>query len=281
MPASTSKMGITPPWLKRPGPKYPWASHLNKNVFPLTSKLIKNQDIDPPSGEFWLELGWKVSTNFTNNYTEDELAKLPLDETLSKSAKLEYLRSQLEKRLADKDKAAEPDGGFKAADPKGWFRLKWSISAFYSYAGDFKGAETVLRELVPDDDDDTSGSGAWQELSLNMYFQHRFQEAEKYGKKALNEIQKLLGDDSPQSLGTLRLLARIMALHGKFDEAGQYLDDVAKGVAKLKDGNKYEKYEPEEKTAYEKTVKSVDNIKKGVPGAGYEDWDGGLPKEDD
>jgi tetratricopeptide (TPR) repeat protein len=200
------------------------------------------------------------------------LAKIPLDKSLDKMAKIEYLRGLLEKRLEEKD---------KAADPKGWFRLKFSISSFYTFTGDFKTAETILRELIPDDEDDRNASGSWQSLAVITYLQHHFEEAEKYGIKALNAIQKLLGDDSPQSLGTLRLLTRIAALQGKYDEAGNYLDDVGRGVSKLKDGNKYEKYEPEERKAYEKTIESVENIKKGVPGAGYEDWDGGLPKEDD
>jgi tetratricopeptide (TPR) repeat protein len=188
-------------------------------------------------------------------------------------AKIDLLRSLLLKRLEEKG-----DDKFKDADPKGWKRLKYSISSFYTYASDFTAAEAVLRELVASDE---TGSNYVQSLALILYFQRRFEEAETEAKKALDAIQKLLGDDSPQSLGTLRMLTLIVAQEGKFDEAEKYLEAVAKGIVKLKDGTRYAKYEPEEQKAYEKTAESVENIKKGLPGAGYEDWDGGMPKEED
>jgi len=254
-------MGITPPWLERPGPKYKW-------------------DLEPPKGQFWDKLGeewgtdrgWKIATSCSSKFTAEEIAKIPFDPNLSKTDKLKYLQGLLKEKLAREEEEAGGVDKFKESKPKEYVRMRSSIQCYFVFLHDFDSAEKITRELLEFTNKHPEfGIGMEGQLSIVLFLQRKFDEAIPHGIKNLKKIQDLLGEDSPQSLGALRSLALVTAHAGKFDSADGYLKAVETNVEKLKDGNKYEKYEPEERIALEKTAKLVEMIKNGDPDAGLDD----------
>jgi tetratricopeptide (TPR) repeat protein len=227
------------PWINQANPSFPWEYTLKEG-----------------NDAFWEDIGLKNTVRFTKLYTQEELDRLELNPTLSKTEKLSLLKQLLEERLADSEAAVKPME-LKDVDMPKWINLNFSIAGFSCNLRDPESAVEICRKILEQSPKSTQ---VLQLLSIALMECQQWAEAEDAAHKVLDEMNEKLGNTSPQSFGTYRMLIKITGRQRKFEEADKYLSIIDHNIAQLS-GSKFEKYIEIEKTAREEIASELEDMK--------------------
>ena len=224
----------------RQSPKFPW-------------------DFDVPDDEFWNSLNYKVGRAFLPCYTESEISKMTFDPSLSKEEKLQYLRHNLSNTLDEKEKDAAPLP-LREVDYQSWHQLKFGLGALDHFLGDQVSEERIVRELYENGPNGTKRMDALHNLSGLLENQRRYAEAEAAALEVLPwmESQQMLGSDSPQILGCMRVLVKCTWKQGKDAEAREWIEKCEDCIRRMGEG-KFAKYQEAERKQFDEELKALEN----------------------
>lgn len=210
-----------------------------------------------PTNEFWNPLDFVVGRNFLQCFSADEIARLPLDSTLNKDGKLELLLQLLQERLSSRDAAAAPrtlyDVNYEA-----WDKLLLGICTMQGQLGQSAEAEKTIRTLVDRRKDKTNLSHL-HSLSGLLAEQGRYAEAEETEMPVKLWLDERLGKDSPQALGSRRIIAKVMWKQGpsRQGEARELLAEVMELIGGM-GGGQFAVYQAEQRETTEKMIADLE-----------------------
>ena len=238
-------------------PKFPW-------------------DYDVPNNAFWNSLDYKVGRNFFQCYTESEIAEMTFDGSLPTDEKLRFLRSLLHQTLAEKEARASPTP-FHDVDYKSWMSLKFALSTMERYLGNPDAEEALVRETYENGPNGTKNMSALHSLSGIMEDRGKYAEAECMANQVLPWMQRheLLGHDSPQALGSMKILTRSIWKQGRYEDVEKWIKRCRKTVEAMRKG-KFAKYYEEEKEMVDGDIAALEMWKAEREGLGRS-----STKEDD
>ena len=223
----------------RQSPKFPW-------------------DYEVPNNAFWNSLDYKVGRTFSSVYTEPELSRMSLDASLPLEEKMRLLRDILSSTLATKDNDTYP-ALLRDVDYRSWDGLKSALSAMDCYIGDYDAGEKCLREIYENGPNGTKNMSALHQLSWVLEEAGKHAEAEAAAREVLPWVQGLpmLGNDSPQALGCMRVLVQSIWKQGRYAEAREWVEMCNAAIERLAIG-KFAKYEDEERKQLDEDVKALE-----------------------
>ncbi|KAF2771675.1 hypothetical protein EJ03DRAFT_252824, partial [Teratosphaeria nubilosa] len=148
--------------------------------------------------------------------------------------------------LDTKQKQAAPEP-LRTADYASWTSLMMSLGCMEHELGNPSTYEAITRELVESGPNDTKNMPALQSLSWLFEDTGRYAEAEAAAREVLlwMEQHPLLGRDSPQALGCMRLLAKSRWKQKRYAEADDWHSQCQLAIARMREG-KFAKYCDEE-----------------------------------
>ena len=172
-------------------------------------------DYDVPNNAFWNSLDYKVGRNLLQCYNESEIFKMTFDESLLDEEKLKSLRNVLEQTLAEREAKSSPSS-FHNADYNSWLTIKFALSTIERYLGNTAAEEAIMREAYENGPNSKKNLSALHSLSAIMEERGEYAEAERMAREVLPFMQghAMLGNDSPQALGSMKILKRVFGSRG-------------------------------------------------------------------
>ena len=214
-----------------------------------------------PAGDFWqgIEIN-NLARAFYQNFTTGELSSMKLDPTLPHNDKLKSLDPIVAARVVTEKEAlgSTPTTSPEAKQYRNFLYLHATVKELY---GDYLGAEVLFREFLEwSEPENLADYGA---LAHNLMNQGRLGEAEGYARISLNQICEHagLGTDSPQALGSLRMLMEIYAKGSRFDEAWKLHGEGVELVDGMTRG-RFGKYKGEEQEALDELKDTIAKLER-------------------
>ncbi|KAH8682057.1 hypothetical protein BX600DRAFT_447697 [Xylariales sp. PMI_506] len=209
-----------------------------------------------PDSPFWNDLPFVVGRNFLTCYSPEEIAALPidLDSSLDKNTKLELLLNILEEKAKNEDLVASPQTYYDV-DYEGWENVWLGISTIQDLLERFDDQEMTVRMLC-DRRKDKNNLSHFHSLSVILLRKQQFADAEKTEIPVLKWLEKLLGSDSPQALGSRRIIARAVWQMGRIEEAKEMFLEVKKLIEASGNG-KYALYQAEQLQTTEEMISKL------------------------
>lgn len=210
-----------------------------------------------PANEFWNTLGFVTGRSFLQCFSADEIARLPLDSTLSKSGKLELLLKLLREKLSSQDAAAAPQTPYDV-NYEAWDKLLLGIYTMQGQLGQSADAEKTIRMLVDRRKDKTNLSHL-HSLSGLLDEQGKYAEAEETEEPVKLWLDERLGKDSPQALGSRRIIVRAIWKQGpsRRAEAKELFSEVMDLIGGM-GGGQFAVYQAEQREITEKMVAELE-----------------------
>ncbi|EON63811.1 hypothetical protein W97_03039 [Coniosporium apollinis CBS 100218] len=210
-----------------------------------------------PANDFWNPLDFVVGRNFLQCFSADEIARLPLDSTLSKDGKLELLLQLLQEKLFSRDAAAAPQTLYDV-DYAAWDKLLLGMCTMQGQLGQSAEAEKTIRSLVDRRKDRTNLSHL-HSLSGLLAEQGKHAEAEETEMPVKLWLDERLGKDSPQALGSRRIIAKAMWKQGpsRQGEARELLAEVMELIGGMS-GGQFAVYQAEQRETTEKMIADLE-----------------------
>lgn len=207
---------------------------------------------------FWDSLpDTSAAQNVQRIFTDTEVLALDLDEHASKSTeeKHRFLLQLIEQKLATLEAAAPH--GLRQSDWPSWVNIMAAIFELQQTL-DMAEAEATLDTLVGNGKDGCRNYAFVYQLARVKLQRGQYGEAEALAKETLPWMEKheVLGKDSPQALGTHRIILQAVAKQGRADEA-RAIADATKALIGGMGAGRYSKYAEEEEQELEKTVKEL------------------------
>lgn len=215
-------------------------------------------EYDFPDTPFWNDLPHFAGNVFLRCFTEAEVSAMNFDATLPSTEKLRYLRGILKKKLAEKEKEAAPVT-LHDSDYKSWNALKLAIGGLEDLLGNLEEAVKITRERYENGPDGTKDMAALSDLGGRTERLGDYPEAEKIALEALAWIQSIppLGPNSPQALGSMRVLVKSTWKQGKYDDAKEWIQKCRSSIDELAKG-RFAKYEAEERKQIDDDVEELE-----------------------
>ncbi|RDW69106.1 Tetratricopeptide repeat [Aspergillus mulundensis] len=221
----------------------------------MSSQAIPGE-ITPPSGPFWASLDPTVASTVAAVLTPQELDNLKLDPSASNSTKLNALETALAAKLSNAETSSKPST-LHSTDYNTWKALKSSLFHVHKGLGNIDEQEKILLELVNNPGPGPLGRDLAALHNLSALYEEtgQYKEAESNARKALTDIQahSRLGKDTPQALGSLRVLIKALWKQGKVVEAKEYVGQAQASISNLA-GTPFAKFQQEETDALGKIV---------------------------
>lgn len=219
-----------------------------------------------PDNAFWNDLKFVVGRNFLSSFSPSEIAQLPINpnSTQSQSEKLELLLQLLQKKITAEDaKASSLAQGqtFYDVDFEAWQTAWLGVHTMQYNLGRIPEAEQTLRMLI-DRRKNKANLSHFHSLSVMLFEQGRYAEAEETERPVLDWLVGRLGDTSPQALGSRRIIARSIWKQGgpeRRAEAEALFEEVKRLVEESGRG-KYAVYKDEQ---MEVTETMIDDLRAG------------------
>ncbi|KAK3389314.1 hypothetical protein B0H63DRAFT_463373 [Podospora didyma] len=236
-----------------------------------------------PVNRFWDDFDYCLSRNFLGNFTNDELrsqqSAIDPDSEAPKTEKLELLLRLLEEKLATEEEVSVVwfDAPLHVREYKRWQSLVQGIYTMQDALDRLDDAEKSIRLLVDrcppgggqQDENGSSSSlvssanvGALHMLGDHLVKMKKFVEAEETALPVREwmDASPKLGRDSPQALGSRRIILR--ALWGQGPErkadAEAVLAEIYAIIEDLGTGtSRFSVYQEEEKEIIDKMVKDL------------------------
>lgn len=210
-------------------------------------------DIDISKEPFWIEFGpsgSKIARAFLVCCDENNLDKIKLevDDNTSPEMKLGMLRDRIEDNFHTESAKVAPSQ-LRDVDYTRWRNLQAGLSTMNFCLGDFEAAESIGKQMYehgPDGKLDMSALHAQSNLWLTM---GKYAEAEAAARLVLPWLQAhpALGDEnSPQALGSLKILVKSLWEQGKNEEAQVWVEQCEAFIDGMGD-SKFSKYQEDER----------------------------------
>jgi hypothetical protein len=213
-----------------------------------------------PKNAFWNDLKFVVGRNFLQSFSLEEFEKLPIDpeSTQDRNTKLELLLELLRQKLASEDALVAPET-FYDVDYPAWDTLWLAIFTMQDELG-HPNAEQTIRMMF-DRRKNKDNLSHLHTLSVLLFDKGEYAEAEEVERPVLVWLDRRLGKDSPQALGSRRIIARSIWKQGleRRSEADRFFLEV-KEIIDGMSGGKYAVYQDEQR---ETTVKMIDDLEAG------------------
>lgn len=215
-------------------------------------------EYDVPDTPFWNSLPHYAGNVFLRCFPESEVSAMDLDETLPVAEKEHFLLGKLKKKLAEKEKEAAPIP-FHDSDYKAWNTLTLAIGGFEGLLGNLEEATKITKERYENGRNGTKDMGALSDLGGLMEQLGKYAAAERIALEVLAWVQgnPNLGPDSPQALGSIRVLVKSTWKQGKYDEATEWIRKCREIIDELAKG-RYTKYETEERKQIDDDVAELE-----------------------
>ncbi|KAK0652629.1 hypothetical protein B0T16DRAFT_427034 [Cercophora newfieldiana] len=201
-----------------------------------------------PDNAFWNDLKFTVGRNFLSSFSSpEEIAQLPIDpnSTQSKPEKLELLLRLLNKKIAAREGEASPQT-FYDVDYEGWDTAWLGVHTLQYELGRIPEAEQTIRMLA-DKRRNKANLSHFHSLSVLLFEQGKYAEAEEVERPVLDWLVGRLGDTSPQALGSRRIIARSIWKQGPERRAeAEALFEEVKRLAEESGSGKYAVYKDEQ-----------------------------------
>ncbi|KAE8356757.1 hypothetical protein BDV28DRAFT_65237 [Aspergillus coremiiformis] len=212
-----------------------------------------------PEGAFWESLDPSISSPVANSLSAVELNHLNAEPTLSNPAKLELLEKTLSQKLLSLENTVKPSS-LHEKDYATWQSLNSALFHVHRGTGDVEKQEKILLELVNHPGPSGQDLPALQNLARLYEEKNEYAKAEKLARETLPLLQAhpVLGKDSPQSLGSLRILIKALWKQGKTGEAENLIQEANGSIEKLA-GTQFSAYQQEEKEVLSKIVGELKN----------------------
>ncbi|KAL4899984.1 hypothetical protein BDW74DRAFT_162461 [Aspergillus multicolor] len=221
----------------------------------MSSEAIPGE-VSTPNGPFWASLDPTVASTVAAVLTPQELDDLKLDPSACNNTKLNALQATLAEKLSKAEASSKPSA-LHTTDYNTWKSLKSSQFHVHKGLGNVDEQEKVLLELVNNPGPGPFGRdlAALHNLSALYEEKGQYEEAESNARDALAAIQAhpRLGKDTPQALGSLRVLIKVLWKQGKAIEAKELVGLAQASINNLS-GTPFAKYQQEETDALEKVV---------------------------
>ena len=210
---------------------------------------------------FWNSLpDSSPARNVKRIFTDAEVLALGLDDHARKSTeeKLRFLLQLVEQKLETAEAAAaSAPNGLRQTDWSLWVNITAAIFEL-QHTLNMPEADTTLGKLVSNGKDGGKNYAFVYQLARVKLQRGQYNEAEELAKETLPWMQnhEILGKDSPQALGTHRIILQALAKQGRTDEA-RAMADATKALIDGMNNGRYSKYQEEEKVELENTVKEL------------------------
>lgn len=210
---------------------------------------------------FWSSLpDSSPARNVKRIFTDAEVLALGLDDHASKSTdeKLRFLLQLLDQKLETAEvAAASAPNGLRQTDWPLWVNITAAIFELQQTLN-MPEADVTLDKLVSNGKDGGKNYAFVYQLARVKLQRGQYGEAEELARETLPWMQshEALGKDSPQALGTHRIILQAIAKQGRTDEA-RVMADATKALIDGMGNGRYSKYQEEEKEELENTVKEL------------------------
>ncbi|RAQ50231.1 hypothetical protein AFGD_011601 [Aspergillus flavus] len=207
-----------------------------------------------PDGAFWESLDPVISSTVAECLSPAVLDDINNHSTLSNPAKFELLEQALTRKLLSLEESAN-SSSLHDTDYPTWQRLNFALFHVLRGAGDAARQKETLLKLVHNPGPSGQDVAALQNLATLYEETGEHAQAEKLAKETLPLLRQhpALGQDSPQSLGSLRILIKALWKQGKEKEAEQVIQEASASIDRLA-GGKFSDVQQEEKEALETVV---------------------------
>jgi len=213
-----------------------------------------------PVNRFWDSISYCVSRNFLNNFSEQELERLPIDPNSSASdkEKLEHLLHLLQEKLATEEAATAPKT-LSEIDYARWNRLSQAIYTMQSELGLPESYDTI--RLMVDKRPDKSNMLPLHILADHLVKIGKYEEAEETEKPVLAWMDghERLGRDSPQAVNARRIIARALWKQGpsRRAEAEALIAEIREIIDGMGSGQ-FGVYQQEERRLTDATIAALE-----------------------
>ncbi|KAK6812729.1 hypothetical protein RU639_011403 [Aspergillus parasiticus] len=207
-----------------------------------------------PEGEIWQSLPPAISSSAAANLTPEEITNINLDPTTPNATKLTLLEQALTQKLQSLENAAKPTPLYEKDHPA-WQSLKSALFHINRGTGDVEKQESLLLEQVNHPGPKGKDLAALQNLAGLYEEKGEYEKAERLARETVPALREhpVLGRDSPQVLGSLRILIKALAGQGKIGEAEGVIGEAEESIENLA-GGQFEEHQQEERDALEKVV---------------------------
>ncbi|GKZ88983.1 hypothetical protein AnigIFM59636_010120 [Aspergillus niger] len=178
----------------------------------VTLEMFKDSQWEEPVpvSLFWNGIDYSIARNFPGNFTQAELAQLPIDQesTADQHSKLILLLRLLQEKLDQEEAATSPPGSLYTSNYQQWYRLWQGIYALQDELN-LPEAEQTVRMLV-DKTPYKSNPVPSHMLAEHLVKVGKYEEAEWTERPicAWMDARPHLGPSSPQALNARRLIAQ-------------------------------------------------------------------------
>lgn len=202
-----------------------------------------------PSDPFWDSLNPAISSAVAGALTSKKLEDMKLDASASDSTKLHDLDTALTQKLLSLEASSQPST-LHEQNYNQWQDLKSSLFLVQKGLGDIDKQEEILLEMANNPSPAGRDLAALHNLSALYEEKGEYQKAEQLALVVLPAIQghALLGAASPQALGSLRVLIKVLWGQGKTEEADAYMSQASASIDALV-GTRFAKYQQDERDA--------------------------------
>lgn len=220
-------------------------------------------DFDVPNTPFWKDLDFSVARNFITCFQPEELQRISFHEhaALPVSDRLHFLLSELHLLLSTSQASAAPQS-FQTTHPDGWHRLQLGIETMERFLGLMDDEAETIRTMLTT----TRGDARFPWLNMLAALDLRtgkYAEAEDLAREVLPWMQnhEKLGPDSPQALGTTRMLIKALWRQGgdKEQDARRLAAETETLIEDMGE-RKFKKYQGEERQMLRDVVAELDGV---------------------
>ncbi|KAL4861733.1 hypothetical protein BDV12DRAFT_179821 [Aspergillus spectabilis] len=211
-------------------------------------------EITPPTGPFWASLDPTIAGTVAAVLTPQDIDQSKLDPSATTTNKLDALQTALTAKLSSLP------SNLHETDYDLWKSIKSSLFHIHKGLGNVDEQEKVLLESINNPGPSTNSAGgkdlaAIHNLAALYEEKGQYADAEANAREALSGIEAhpRLGKDTPQALGSLRVLIKALSKQGKTAEAEQYVGQARASIDNLA-GTQWAKYQQEENDALDKVV---------------------------
>ncbi|KAF2094945.1 hypothetical protein NA57DRAFT_80112 [Rhizodiscina lignyota] len=227
-----------------------------------------------PTGPFWIDISERLSSQFLSIWGTDGLAELPLDPLLSKEDKILLFRRLLDEKLKQSESTTPPDR-MSEDDFRLNRKMHFALMSTYTETKEWAAAHEAGKAMSKAyearhgrPDLGSLNTMAWTAERMGEYAL-----ADTLCLESLPHLKRhdVLGPDSPQVLGTMRLRMLILGKIGRIVEAKELNKQGYRVIESMK-GGKFEKYYEEEIEAMNEIrsqLEKAEVTKETIP----EDWE--------
>ncbi|KAJ3572717.1 hypothetical protein NPX13_g4954 [Xylaria arbuscula] len=173
-----------------------------------------------PVNPFWDDIRYPTARSILQAFApDDDAEKLPIDSKskLSSHEKLELLHTLLRNRLSQAEASSAPDT-LLSADYETWYKIHTAIFSAQKDLGDAGAAETTLRTLF-ENRRDKENISLLQSLHWMLLERGSYEEVVEQEPRVVEWLDGRLGKNSPQALGSRRMMAEALWRLGRTAEA--------------------------------------------------------------